>query len=59
MCLPKSVPEAYKPMRVRAQQISEVLTEQFPVICTRDNDFSKCQSRLKNTINIILVPDMV
>lgn len=46
----KSVPD--KPMRVRAQKFSEILTEQFPVIYKRPL-LSKCQSKLKNIISTV------
>lgn len=41
-----------KPMRVRAQNFSEILTEQFPVIYKRPL-LSKCQSKLKNIISTV------
>lgn len=33
--LHKSVPETYKPMRVRAQKIPEILAKQLPVMYKR------------------------
>lgn len=46
----KSVPEAYKPARERAQQISEIWAVNSPQLWTGDNGFSKSQSGLKRGI---------